>query len=63
MNSKRFVPHQMGDVVGVPGDEVVEPDHRVAVREESVAEMRAEKAGGAGDEHSHARLPPRPNEK
>jgi hypothetical protein len=55
--------HEVRDVLGIPRDEVVEADHRVSVSEEPVAEVRAEEAGGAGDEHSHARSLPRPNEK
>ena len=50
---------QMGDVVRMAGDEVVQPDDRVAIGEEAIGEMRAEEPGGAGDEDSHA-VAPRP---
>ena len=40
-----------------PGDEVVEPDDRVAVGEEAVGEVRAEESGRAGDQDPHARAP------
>ena len=52
---------QVRDVLGVPGDEVVEPHHLVPVGEEAVAQVRAEESGGAGDEHPHAA--PRPIER
>ena len=38
---------------GLPGDEVVHPDHLVPVREQPVAEMRAEESRRAGDEDAH----------
>ena len=48
---------------GFPVMKLSSPDHRMPIGEEPVAEVRAEEAGGAGDEHSHARSLPRPNEK
>ena len=46
------VPEQMRDVVLVAGEEVVDAEHVVAFVDQPVAEMRAEKAGAAGDENS-----------
>ena len=48
---------------GWPGEEVVEADDVVAVGEKAVAEVRAEEAGGAGDEDSHRARLPRPIER
>ncbi len=48
---------QVGDVVARPGDEVVHPHDLVALGQEPVGEMRAEEAGGAGDQDSHGRAP------
>src|SRR5439155_11377385 len=45
---------QVIEVRPAPGDEVVHPNHPVAEREQAVAEMRAEKPGGAGYEDAHA---------
>ena len=45
-----FVAGEMGDVVGVARDEVVDGDDAMAFGEESVDEMGAEEAGAAGDD-------------
>ncbi|GMV11161.1 MAG: hypothetical protein AMXMBFR55_28950 [Gemmatimonadota bacterium] len=55
-----LVPHQVRDVVGVAGDEVVEPDDLVPLPQEAVGEVRPQEAGGAGDEDAHQ--PPLPME-
>ena len=44
---------EVGDVVRAAGDEVVDPDYFVAVREEAIDQMRAQEASCAGDEHPH----------
>jgi hypothetical protein len=44
-----LVAGEMGDVVGIAGDEVVHGDDAMALGEESVDEMGAEEAGAAGD--------------
>jgi len=41
------------DVAQGPSHQVVDADHFVAVAEESLAQMRAEEPGGAGNENSH----------
>jgi hypothetical protein len=46
---------QMGDVRLLAREEVVETDHIVAHRYESVTEMAAKKAGAAGDENAFER--------
>ena len=56
-----IVADQMGDVVRVARDEVVEADDVVPFGEKPIAEMRAEEARRAGDEDSHD-WPPRPIE-
>jgi len=45
-----FVAGEMGDVVGIARDEVVDGDDVVALGEEAVDEMGAEEAGAAGDD-------------
>ena len=40
---------QMGDVCRATGDQVVDADDRVPLRDEAITEMRAEKPGTAGD--------------
>src|SRR5206468_7760357 len=42
---------QVGDVVGVPGDDVVDAEHLVPVGEESLAQMRADESRPARDHH------------
>ena len=49
-----LVPGEVRDVVWAPSDEVVEADDRMAVAKKSVAEVRAEEAGGARYQNSHA---------
>ena len=44
---------QMREVVRMTGDEVVDADDLMFVVEKAVAEMRAEKTGGAGHQNSH----------
>jgi hypothetical protein len=51
---KVWVALQVVEVGPVAGDEIVHPDHPVAYREQAVAEMRAEKPGGAAYEDAHA---------
>ncbi len=48
-----LVSHEVRDVVRRPGDEVVEPDDLVTVGQKAIAQMGAEEARGAGDQHSH----------
>ena len=43
----------VGDVVGVAGDEVVDRDNFVAFGQTTVAQMGAEKPGAAGDDDTH----------
>jgi hypothetical protein len=43
------VAEEMRDVLLAAGEVIVEADDVVAARDERVAEMRAEEAGGAGD--------------
>ena len=57
-----LIAREVRDVVGVAGDEVVEPDDLVTVREKAIGEMRAEEAGAAGDQDSHD-CSPRPIER
>lgn len=48
-----FIAGQMGDIIFAPGDEVVHADDFMSLRKQSVAEVRAEKAGRARDQNSH----------
>ncbi len=41
---------EMGDVVGIAGDEVVDGDDAMALGEKAVGKMRAEKAGATSDD-------------
>ena len=41
---------EVRDVVHAAGDEIVDADDLVAAGEQQVGEVRAEKAGGAGDD-------------
>jgi hypothetical protein len=50
----RFV-EQVGDVVFLAGEEVVEADDVMALGDEAIAEVRAEEAGAAGDEDAFER--------
>ena len=43
---------EVRDVVHAAGDKIVNADDLVAAREQQVGEVRAEKAGGAGDDGS-----------
>ena len=45
---------QMREVVRMTGDEIVDADDLMFVVEKAVAEVRAEKTGGAGDDDPHA---------
>src|SRR5690606_11589921 len=50
---------QVRDVIGRTRDEVVHPDHIVALRDESIAEVGAEEASGTCYQDSHiTRSPP-----
>jgi hypothetical protein len=49
LEGKAFVSLQVGDVFGVAGDEVIQPNHFMSFRQETVAEVRAEKSSGASD--------------
>ena len=44
------VVEQVGDVVLGAGEEVVDTQHVMALREQAVAQVAAQKAGAAGDE-------------
>ena len=46
---------QVRDVGDVAGQQVVDADDGVAAIEQRFAEMRADEAGGAGDDDSHRR--------
>ena len=48
MSSKRFSPMQMLDVAPRAGEEIVDADDFRALRQQAVAQMRAEEAGAAG---------------
>ena len=53
---QQFEPRMVAEVedIALPtSEEVVETDHLVPVREESLAEMTAQKPGSAGDENTH----------
>ena len=41
---------EMRDVVHAAGDKIINADDPVATRQQQVGEVRAEKAGGAGDD-------------
>ncbi len=48
---------EMGDVVGMARDEVVEPHDFVSIRQKTIGEMRAEESGASGDQDPHDRSP------
>ena len=56
-----IVPRQVGHVVGVARDEVVQRHDVMSLGKKAVAEMRAKEARPASDEDPHD-LPPRPIE-
>ncbi len=56
---KAGVALQVGDVRGFARDEVVHPDHAVPLREQPVAQVRAQEPRGPGYEDAHARRRPR----
>src|ERR1700722_10188770 len=47
------IAEQMNDVFGRAGDQIIDRNDFVTLREESIAEMRADEARAAGDECSH----------
>ena len=47
-----LVVEQMLDVAPRAGEEIVEADDLRALRQQALAEMRAEKAGAAGDQNT-----------
>ena len=47
------VPLEVGDVPRAARDEVVHPDHLVAVRKEAIDQVRSQEASGTGDQHPH----------
>ncbi len=53
MKLEARVTDEVRNVVGMAGQEVVHPDHRVALRQETVAQVRPEEACGAGHEDAH----------
>src|SRR5450755_1694784 len=46
------MPDEMRDVVLVAGEEVVDAENVVAIRQQAFAEMRTQEAGPAGDQDS-----------
>jgi hypothetical protein len=44
---------QVRDIRRVAGQKIIDPDDRVAPIEELFGQMRADEAGGAGDDYSH----------
>jgi hypothetical protein len=46
---------QTGQVGSTPGGEIVHPDYLVALGKKGLAQVRAEKAGGAGDQDTMSR--------
>ncbi len=48
---------QVGDIVGGPGDEVVQTEDLVPLPQESIAQMTSDESGSAGYENSHCGLP------
>ena len=50
---KARVGQQVGDVLLPAGEQVVEADDLVAIADQPVAEVAAQKAGAAGDEDAH----------
>jgi microcystin-dependent protein len=48
----------MGDVVGRTGDQVVHRNHVVALGQQPVAEMAAQKTGAAGHKNTHRSMNP-----
>ena len=47
------VAFEVGDVLALPGDEVVDADHLVPLSQEQVGEVRAKEPGAAGNEDTH----------
>ena len=48
---------EVGNVVRTSRDEVVHPDHLVAVRKEAIDQMRSQEARRTGDQHPHSGSP------
>src|SRR5262245_48772168 len=51
--AEAIVARQVRDVVGMAGDQVVHRDDRMALGQEAVAQVGAEKASAAGDQDTH----------
>src|SRR5438552_19025072 len=45
-----WIAAEVGNVVHAAGDEIIDADHLVTTREEKIGQVRAEEAGGAGDD-------------
>lgn len=45
---------EMGEVLGTSGDEVIDSGYCMAFGKEALAEVGADKAGGAGDQNVHS---------
>ena len=43
------IPGQVLDVIGIPGDQIVDPNDSESLREQSIAQMRTKKARSTGD--------------
>ena len=50
---------EVGDVLALAGDQVVDADDGDPLGEQPLAEVRAEEAGAAGDDRRASRAPPR----
>ena len=51
-----LVPGQMLDVRCVAGDQIVDRDHAMTFRQQSIGQMRSEKSGAAGHDGNRLRI-------
>jgi hypothetical protein len=47
------IPGEVRDVLALAGDEIVDADHLIPIREQQIGQIRPEKPSGAGDENTH----------
>ena len=51
-----LVPGQVADVRCVAGDQIVDGNNAMTFRQQSIAQMRPQKTGGAGDDGNRLRI-------
>jgi hypothetical protein len=52
---------EMSEILKIPGGEIVDAEHAIALGDEAIRKMRAEKAGSAGYEDAGLQVASAPN--